>query len=107
MCLSIRGFFKGAWLGADREPEETEAKKRDIPVPQHRRRRLFFQPAGLQYNRVEYVPFDTGIFLNLSPDHVSPTEHHSFEEYKEAKKRMLTLCRRGIVNLDDRYAYTR
>ena len=59
---------------------------------------------GLQYNRVEYVPFDTGIFLNLSPDHVSPTEHHSFEEYKEAKKRMLTLCRRGIVNLDDRYA---
>lgn len=59
---------------------------------------------GLQYNRVEYVPFDAGIFLNLSPDHVSPTEHHSFEEYKEAKKRMLTLCRRGIVNLDDPHA---
>lgn len=59
---------------------------------------------GLQYNRVEFVDFAVGIFLNLSPDHVSPTEHHSFEEYKEAKKRMLTLCREGIVNLDDPHA---
>ena len=59
---------------------------------------------GLQYNRVEYIDFDMGIFLNLSPDHVSPTEHKDFDEYKSAKKRMLTLCRRGIVNIDDKYS---
>ncbi len=59
---------------------------------------------GLQYNRIEYVNFFAGVYLNLSPDHVSPTEHHSFEEYKTAKKRMLTLCKNGFLNLDDPYA---
>lgn len=59
---------------------------------------------GLEYNRVEYLDFFAGVYLNLSPDHISPTEHASFEEYKEAKKRLLTLCRNGFVNLDDPYA---
>ena len=59
---------------------------------------------GLQYDRVLGIEFAVGIYLNLSPDHISPTEHKDFEEYKEAKKKMLTLCRVGIVNLDDPYA---
>lgn len=59
---------------------------------------------ALQYNRVEYVPFFNGVYLNLSPDHQSPTEHHSFEEYKNAKLRMLTLCKNGIVNIDDEHS---
>ncbi|MBO5248882.1 MAG: UDP-N-acetylmuramyl-tripeptide synthetase [Clostridia bacterium] len=58
---------------------------------------------GLQYDRVTGIDFAVGIYLNLSPDHISPTEHRDFEEYKAAKKRMLTLCRTGIVNLDDPY----
>ncbi len=60
---------------------------------------------GLQYDRVLGVNFAVGIYLNLSPDHISPTEHKDFEEYKAAKKKMLTLCRTGIVNLDDPYAH--
>ena len=59
---------------------------------------------GLQYDRVLGVEFAVGIYLNLSPDHISPTEHKDFNEYKEAKKKMLTLCRAGIVNLDDEHA---
>jgi UDP-N-acetylmuramyl-tripeptide synthetase len=59
---------------------------------------------GLQYNRIEYLDFFAGVYLNLSPDHVSPTEHHSFEEYKAAKMRMLTLCENGFLNIDDEYA---
>ncbi len=59
---------------------------------------------GLQYDRVTGVNFAVGIYLNLSPDHISPTEHKDFEEYKTAKKKMLTLCRTGIVNLDDEHA---
>ena len=59
---------------------------------------------GLQYDRVAGVDFAVGIYLNLSPDHISPTEHKDFEEYKTAKKKMLTLCRTGIVNLDDEHA---
>lgn len=59
---------------------------------------------GLQYDRVLGVDFAVGIYLNLSPDHISPTEHKDFEEYKQAKKKMLTLCRTGVANLDDAYA---
>lgn len=59
---------------------------------------------GLQYDRVTGVNFAVGIYLNLSPDHISPTEHKDFEEYKAAKQKMLTLCRVGIVNLDDEHA---
>ncbi len=59
---------------------------------------------GLQYRRVEHIDFAVGVFLNLSPDHISPTEHKDFEEYKAAKQKMLTLCRAGVVNLDDPYS---
>ncbi len=59
---------------------------------------------GLQYDRVAGLEFAVGIYLNLSPDHISPTEHKDFEEYKTAKKKMLTLCKTGIVNLDDPHA---
>lgn len=59
---------------------------------------------GLWYDRVLGLDFAVGIYLNLSPDHISPTEHKNFDEYKEAKKRMLTLCRVGVLNLDDPYA---
>lgn len=58
---------------------------------------------GLQYNRVDYVDFDTGIFLNLGTDHISPTEHKNFDEYKAAKKRLFSLCKNGIINIDDKY----
>lgn len=60
---------------------------------------------GLQYDRVTGVAFRVGIYLNLSPDHISPTEHKDFNEYKQAKKKMLTLCATGIVNLDDDHAH--
>ena len=59
---------------------------------------------GLQYNRVDCIDFFNGIYLNLSPDHISSTEHKNFEEYKNAKMKMLTLCKNGIVNIDDGYA---
>ena len=44
---------------------------------------------ALQYHRTDNLKFDYGVYLNLSPDHISPTEHHSFNEYKEAKKLLL------------------
>lgn len=59
---------------------------------------------GLWYNRTDGISFFSGIFLNLASDHISPSEHKSFEEYKEAKKRLLKQSRYGIVNLDDKYS---
>lgn len=59
---------------------------------------------ALKYDRVNGLTFSVGAFLNLAPDHISPTEHSSFEDYKESKKMIFPLCRKCAVNLDDPYA---
>lgn len=59
---------------------------------------------ALQYDRVDGVEFDVGAFINLGQDHISPTEHADFEEYKAAKERLLQASRVGVVNIDDPYA---
>lgn len=56
---------------------------------------------GIMMNRVAGMTFDIGIFTNLSPDHIGPNEHASFEEYRSYKGKLFTMCRRGIVNRDD------
>jgi UDP-N-acetylmuramoyl-L-alanyl-D-glutamate--2,6-diaminopimelate ligase len=52
-------------------------------------------------DRVAGVDFDYGIFTNLSPDHIGPNEHSDFENYKECKKKLFSLCNIGIYNYDD------
>lgn len=59
---------------------------------------------ALKYDRVSGLTFSVGAFLNLSPDHISPTEHSSFEDYKEAKKKLFSLCQKAVINLDDEYS---
>ena len=56
---------------------------------------------GLMLDRVAGVDFDYGIFTNLSKDHIGPNEHASFEEYRDWKAKLFTLCKTGIFNLDD------
>ncbi len=53
--------------------------------------------------RVEGIDFFTGIFTNLSPDHIGPTEHPNFQHYKSCKKRLFSMCKNGIFNADDDY----
>lgn len=59
---------------------------------------------GVMMNRVEDVEFDVAIFSNLSPDHIGPKEHPTFEHYLECKSRLFTLAKHGIINIDDEYA---
>ena len=56
---------------------------------------------GLMLDRVAGVDFDYGIFTNLSKDHIGPNEHASFEEYRDWKAKLFTLCKTGIFNVDD------
>ena len=56
---------------------------------------------GLMLDRVAGVDFDYGIFTNLSQDHIGPNEHASFEEYRDWKAKLFTLCKTGIFNVDD------
>ncbi len=59
---------------------------------------------GLALHRVKYCEFDTGVFTNLSRDHISTSEHASMEDYLLAKCMLFKICKRGLVNLDSSYA---
>ncbi|MEY8393786.1 UDP-N-acetylmuramoyl-L-alanyl-D-glutamate--2,6-diaminopimelate ligase [Lachnospiraceae bacterium 45-P1] len=59
---------------------------------------------ALMLHRVGGICFDYGLFTNISPDHIGPKEHKSFEEYLYYKSRLLTVCKTGVVNrLTDHY----
>ncbi len=59
---------------------------------------------GLNLGRVAHCEFHTGIFTNLSRDHIGPTEHASMEDYAQAKAKLFTMCRNGVINIDSPYA---
>lgn len=59
---------------------------------------------GIKMHRTEGIVFDTAVFTNLSPDHIGPGEHESFEEYLSCKAKLFTQCKNGLVNLDDEFA---
>lgn len=50
---------------------------------------------AMMLHRVGGICFDLGLFTNISPDHIGPKEHESFEEYLYYKSRLLTVCRTG------------
>ena len=41
-------------------------------------------------HRVHGLTFDIGAFLNISPDHISPIEHPTFEDYLHCKRQLIT-----------------
>lgn len=56
---------------------------------------------ALKLNRTAGVKFAIGVFTNISPDHIGPNEHASFEEYMHCKGLLFRQCEVGIVNIDD------
>ena len=56
---------------------------------------------GLMLHRVDGIPFEIGIFTNISPDHIGKNEHASFEEYLHCKSLLFQKCKKGILNADD------
>lgn len=61
---------------------------------------------GFKLERTAGILFDYGVFLNLSPDHISPAEHKDFAEYRDCKKMMFCQTRRAVVNIDgDHWEY--
>ncbi|WP_025728251.1 UDP-N-acetylmuramoyl-L-alanyl-D-glutamate--2,6-diaminopimelate ligase [Atopobacter phocae] len=53
--------------------------------------------------RVNGTHFNAALFTNLSQDHIGPTEHATFEEYRDAKKALLYLADHVIINRDDEH----
>ena len=56
---------------------------------------------AMKLHRVAGIQFDTAVFLNLSPDHISPAEHADFDEYRACKAALFAQCGKAVGNLDD------
>ena len=58
---------------------------------------------GFKLDRTAGIEFDYGLFTNLSPDHIGPNEHESFEEYLACKAMLFRQAKQGFANLDDQH----
>lgn len=58
---------------------------------------------ALMAYRTYGLTFDYGAFLNISPDHIGPGEHSSFEEYLECKTRIFDQTKNVVLNIDDEH----
>lgn len=56
--------------------------------------------------RVYGLTFDVGVFLNITPDHISPIEHPTFEDYFTHKRMLLDNSRAVIINQEMDFADT-
>ena len=50
--------------------------------------------------RVYGLTFDVGVFLNISPDHIGPIEHPTFEDYFYHKRLLMKNSRAVVINSD-------
>lgn len=51
-------------------------------------------------DRVFGLTFDVAAFLNISPDHISPIEHPTFEDYLHCKRQIVKNCRALVLGAD-------
>lgn len=56
---------------------------------------------AMKMYRVAGIWFDYALFTNISPDHIGPDEHESFEEYLYYKKQLFAQCSKALINQDD------
>lgn len=56
---------------------------------------------ALDLDRVYGSDFDIAVFTNLSQDHMD--YHKNFENYYLAKKKLFSMCKMALINVDDEY----
>ena len=56
---------------------------------------------ALDQRRVEGITFEAGVFTNLTQDHLD--YHLTMENYFEAKKKLFSMSKTAIINIDDEY----
>lgn len=55
-------------------------------------------------NRVYGLNFDAAAFLNISPDHISPIEHPTFEDYLYCKRRIVANADALVLGVPGKFA---
>ncbi len=56
---------------------------------------------ALDQQRLDGLHFDVAVFTNFSQDHLD--YHKTMENYFLAKKKLFTMCKTAIINIDDNY----
>ncbi|MCS4488757.1 UDP-N-acetylmuramoyl-L-alanyl-D-glutamate--L-lysine ligase [Streptococcus sciuri] len=83
-------------------PESLDLFRLMAQARDHGRTHLVMEVSSQAYlmKRVYGLTFDVGIFLNISPDHIGPIEHPSFEDYFYHKRLLMDNSKSVVVNSD-------
>ena len=58
---------------------------------------------ALKLSRVAYTEYETGIFMNLTRDHITEREHPDMEDYFMSKAKLFNMCKQAVINVDSEY----
>ena len=89
-------FFKSTLT----TPESLDLIKMMAQALANDRTHLIMEVSSQAYlkKRVYGLTFDVGVFLNISPDHIGPIEHPTFEDYFYHKRLLMENSRAVVVN---------
>lgn len=96
--LDGKTFFKSTLT----TPESIDLFEMMAQAVANDRTHLIMEVSSQAYlvKRVYGLTFDVGVFLNISPDHIGPIEHPSFEDYFYHKRLLMENSRAVVVNSD-------
>lgn len=94
-------FFKSSLT----TPESLDLFKMMAEAVKNNMTHLIMEVSSQAYlvERVYGLTFDVGVFLNISPDHIGPIEHPTFEDYFYHKRQLLHNSKRVVINSDMNY----
>lgn len=96
--LDGKTFFKSALT----TPESLDLFAMMAEAVQNNRTHLIMEVSSQAYlvKRVYGLTFDVGVFLNISPDHIGPIEHPTFEDYFYHKRLLMENSKAVVINSD-------
>ena len=96
--LDGKTFFKSALT----TPESIDLFDMMAQAVHNGRTHLIMEVSSQAYlvKRVYGLTFDVGVFLNISPDHIGPIEHPTFEDYFYHKRLLMKNSRAVVINSD-------
>ena len=94
--LDGKNFFKSSLT----TPESLDLFEMMAQAVANDRTHLIMEVSSQAYlkKRVYGLTFDASVFLNISPDHIGPIEHPTFEDYFYNKRLLMENSRAVIVN---------
>ena len=96
--LDGKTFFKSSFS----TPENIDLFDMMAQAVKNGRTHLVMEVSSQAYlvNRVYGLTFDVGVFLNITPDHIGPIEHPTFEDYFYHKRLLMKNSRAVVINSD-------